>query len=115
MRQYKGSRRVIAIWAINNFTVYRILNVRIGVSFDSYRHYITNNFEQLIEEKGLEIISIITTPILVTIGIHIGSTGFLEADVPEMVFNIDGKIVKRLVIVEGVCAKLIFSRCVGLN
>lgn len=116
MQRYQNFYQVIAIWAINNFTTYRILNVRIGVSFDSYRHHITNNFQQLIEIKqGLKITSIITTSILITIGMHIRPTGFLKVRAPEVVFDISKKIPERLVIVEEICAKLIFSRCVDLD
>lgn len=67
------------------------------------------------EKKSSKITSIITTPILKTIGIHIGSTGFLEADAPKVMFDIDGKILEELVIIEGICAKLIFGKCVGLD
>lgn len=70
----------------------------------------------MIEEKnGLEIISIITTLILTTIGIHIKSTRFLEVGVSEMVFNTDRKILEELVIIEKICTKLIFGRCVSLD
>ena len=115
MRQCKGPCRVIAIWAINNFTAHNVLNVRIGVSSDSYKYHTTNNFKQLIEKKGSEITSIITIPILITIGIYIGPTEFLESGTPEVVFDIDKKILERLVIVEKICAKLIFGRYISLD
>lgn len=92
-----------------------MLNVCIRVFFDSYRHYTTNNFERLIEKKSLKIIYIITNSILITIGIHIRSTRFLEANVFKIMFDIDKKILEKLVIIEKICAKLIFGRCVGLN
>lgn len=38
VRQYQSPCRIIAIWAINNFIAYRILNTYVGVSFDSYKH-----------------------------------------------------------------------------
>lgn len=47
------------------------------------------------------------------IGIHIGLTGFLEAAMPEVMFNLDGKILEGLVIVKKICAELIFGRCIG--
>lgn len=101
---------------IKNFITYRILNICIGVFFNSYKHYTTNNFERLIEEKeGLEITSIITTLILTTISIHIRLNEFLKASVPEMIFDIDKKILEGLVIIEEIRAKLIFSRCIGLD
>ena len=115
MRLYQNSCQFIAIWAINNFTTYKVLNVCIKVSSNGYRYYITNDFERLIEQKGSEIISIIITPILTIIGMHIGPTGFLEVGMPEIVFDIDKKILEELVIIKEIFTKLIFGRCVGLN
>lgn len=113
---YKNPRRVIGIWVINNFTAHRILNVCIGVSFDSYWHHISNKFARLIDEKeGLEIPFIIMTPILTTIGMYIRLTRFWEAGRLEVVFDIDRKFLKELVIIEGIFAKLIFGKCVGQN
>lgn len=40
---------------------------------------------------------------------HIGPTRFLKADALEIVFDIDRKFLEQLVIVEKICAKLIFS------
>lgn len=60
-------------------------------------------------------ISIITTPTIITISMYIRPTRFLEAGAPEVVFDTDGKILEELVIVERIYAKLIFSRCVSLN
>lgn len=101
--------------AINNFTIYKIFNVYIGVFSDSYRHHTTNNFKWLIEKESLEIIFIITTLIFTIIILHIGPTKFLEAGMPEIIFYTNAKILEELVIVEKICAKLIFSRCVSLN
>lgn len=95
--------------------MYQIFNVRIGVSFDSYRHHTTNNFERLIEKEGLEITSIIITPILTIIGMHIKQTRFLKPGAPEVVFDTDKRILDGLVIVEGIYAKLIFGRYLGLD
>lgn len=61
------------------------------------------------------ITSIITTLILTTIGMYIRPMGFLEPGAPEMVFDTDGRILEGLVIVEGICAKLIFSRYINQN
>lgn len=69
----------------------------------------------MIEKEGLEIISIITTLILITIGIHIRLTRFFEAGAPEVVFDTDKKILKMLVIVEKIYAKLILSRYISLD
>lgn len=114
MRQYKGPCQVIAIWAINNFTAHKALNVCIRVFSDSYKYYMTNNFERLIEEEGSKITSIITTPILTTISIHIGLIGFVKAKAPEMVFDTNKKILEELVIIKKICGKQIFAKCVGL-
>lgn len=49
------------------------------------------------------------------IGMHIRFTGFLKASTPEVVFDINKKTLKRLIIIEKICVKLIFDRCVGLD
>lgn len=46
---------------------------------------------------------------------YIGPMGFLEPGAPEMVFDTDGRILEGLVIVEGICAKLIFGRYINQN
>lgn len=55
------------------------------------------------------------TPILTTIGMHIGPTRFLEAGMPKVMFDTDKKILEELVIVKEIHVKLIFGRCVGLD
>ena len=93
VRRYKGPRRIIAVRAINYFTAYRILNARIGVASDDYKHHTTNDFEKLLKKKdSSENTSVITTPILLRIGMHIGSTGFLDNGAPDIVFSPDGRI-----------------------
>ena len=52
VRRYKGPCRIIAVRAINYFTVHRILNARIGIASDGYKHHTTNNFEKLLKEKN---------------------------------------------------------------
>ena len=93
MQRYKGPRRIIAIRAINYFTTHKILNACIGVASDDYKHHTTNDFEKLLKEKDdSENTSVITTPILLRIGIHIESTGFLDDGAPDIMFSPDGKI-----------------------
>ena len=93
MRRYKSPRQIIVVWAINYFTTHRILSACISVAFNGYKDHITNNFEKLPKQKdGLENISVITTPILVRIGMHIGSTGFLDDGTPDNVFSLDKRI-----------------------
>lgn len=36
--QYQGPCKIIAIWAINNFTAYKILTACVGISSDTYRY-----------------------------------------------------------------------------
>lgn len=116
MQQYKSLYQVFAIWAINNFIAHKIFYVRIGISSDSYKYHTTNNFEQLIEEEeGSEIMFIIITSILRIIDMHIRPIGFLKAVAPKVLFDTDGKILEGLVIVEEICAKLIFGRSVSLD
>ena len=93
VRRYKDPRRIIAVRAINYFTAHKILNACIGVASDGYKHHTTNNFEKLLKEKnGSKNTSVITTPILLRIGMHIGSTGFLDNGAPDVVFSPDGRI-----------------------
>lgn len=96
--------------------MYKILNLYIWLSSNSYRHYTTNNIKRLIEEqKVLGITYIITTLILTIIDIYTRLTGYLETGALEVVFDTDGKILEQLVIVEEICAKLIFSQYVVLD
>lgn len=99
MWQYRDSYQIIAIQIIKNFTAYKIFNAYVGVFFDSYKHQTTNNFERLLEAEGVENNFIIMTPILIRIYIYIGPNGFLEDSALEVVFSIDRKIQKGLVIV----------------
>lgn len=46
---------------------------------------------------------------------HIGPNRFLKTGISEIVFDIDKKILKRLIIIEKIYAKLIFCRCVSVN
>lgn len=63
------------------------------VTFNNNKHYITNNFEKLLREKdGSKNTSIIMTPILIKIGMHIGSTRFLDNSIPDIVFSPNRKI-----------------------
>ena len=95
MRRYKGSRRIIAVWAINYFMAHRISNARIDVASNGYKHHTTNDFEKLRKEKdGSENTSVRTTPILLRIGMHIGSTRFLENGALDIVFSPNRKIQK---------------------
>ena len=50
VRKYRGVRKIIAIRAINNFTVHRLLNPRTGVMSDTFRYHTTNNWEKLIDQ-----------------------------------------------------------------
>lgn len=70
-----------------------------GIFLDNYRHQTTNDFEKLFVKEDNKNTAIITTPILISISIHIKPTGFLENGVPEVVYGIDGKIQERLVII----------------
>lgn len=52
---------------------------------------------------------------MITIGIHIGPTGFLETGVPEVVFDTNRRILEGLVIIEKICTKLVFGRYISLD
>ena len=93
VRRYKGLCRIITVWAINYFTAHKIFNAHISVASNGYKHHITNDFEKLLKEKdGSENTSVITTLILVKIGMHIGLTGLLDDGIPDFVFSPDKKI-----------------------
>ena len=93
LRRYKGPCRIITVRAINYFTAHKILNAYIGVASDGYKHHIINNSKKLLKEKdGLENTSVITTLILLRIGMHIGSTKFLDDGALDVVFSPDGRI-----------------------
>ena len=93
VRRYKDPCRIIAIWVINYFTMHRILNACISIASNNYKHHTTNDFEKLLKEKnGSKNTSVITTLILVKIGIHIGSTSFLEDGMLNVVFSPNRKI-----------------------
>lgn len=99
VRKYKDLYRIIAIWAINYFTAHNILNAYMGVAFNGYKHYTTNNFEKLLKEKnGSKNISVIITPILVKIEMHIGSTEFLDNGVSNVIFGPDKRIQKGVIL-----------------
>lgn len=71
----------------------KILNICIDIVSNSYRHYITNNFENLLKKKdGSKNTPKITTLILVKIVIYIKPIEFLDAGVPQIVFSPDKKI-----------------------
>ena len=88
VRRYKASCRIIAVWTINYFIVHIIFNAHIGVTSNGYKYHITNDFKKLLKEKdGSKNTFIITTLILVKIGMHIRSTGFLDNGAPDVVFS----------------------------
>lgn len=69
-----------------------------GVTFNSYKQYTTNNFEILLKKKdGSGNTLMITTLIMVKIGMYIWSTRFLNNGMSDIIFSLDGKIQKRLV------------------
>lgn len=96
--------------------MYKIFYNNTRKFIDSYRHYTTNSIEQLTKKiEGLRINFIITTLILKKISIYIRLTGFLETNVSKIMFNIESKILERLMFVKRIYIKLIFGKYVGLN
>ena len=69
---------LVVFRALNNITAYWLLIARGRVPSDHYRHQTTNDFKKLLEQEDAENISKVATPILLTIGIHIGPTSLLE-------------------------------------
>ena len=77
---------------------YRIFNTYIGIVFNIYKYYITNDFKKLLMKKNnSENISMIITPILVRIEMHIKLTGFLDNNASYIVFNPNKKIQERFI------------------
>ncbi len=83
---------LVAIRALNNITVHRLLTACCGVPSDSYRYQITNDFAKLLDLEGKENNSMITAPILLVLRIHIGPTRFLEDSAPNAEFDADGRL-----------------------
>ncbi len=78
---------IVAIWALNNITAYKLLTTCYGMSSDSYRHQTTNNFEKLLDLKDAENTSMITAPIFQILRMHIGPTRLLEDSAPNTEFS----------------------------
>lgn len=51
VRRYKSLCQIIAIWAINYFTAYKIFNACMNVASNGYKLYTTNNFKKLLNKK----------------------------------------------------------------
>lgn len=99
VQQYQSFCPIIVICVINNITIYKIFNICIRVSSNSYKYQITNHFKMLLNEDGTKNTSIIIIPILVNTFIHIQSTEFLKNNTPTIIFGINKKIWKRLIII----------------
>lgn len=96
--------------------MYKIFNTYINICFNNYKYYIINNFEKLLEKKeSLKSISTISTLILIMIDIYIKLTRFLNANILEILYNLNKKIKKRLVIIKRICKRLIFNSYISLN
>ena len=74
---------LVAFRALNNIIAHRLLAACHGVPSDHYRHQTTNDFEKLLEQEDAKNISKVATPILLTIGMHIGPTRLLEVGPPN--------------------------------
>lgn len=98
---------------MNYLTKSIILNTCILASSHSYKHHITKYFERLPEEKDFEIFFIINF-ILKTIVLHIRLTWLLKTSTSKLVFNINGKILEKLIIIKKIYIKLIFQLYVSL-
>lgn len=92
MRKYRGTRKIIAIQAINNFTAHKVLNPRVEVMSDTFRYHIINDWEKLIDQESKEVTTPILNRILTTICMHIGSTKFLEEEALEIKYSANGAI-----------------------
>ena len=92
-RRYKGLCQIYAVWAINCFMAHKIFNADIGVASDGYKYYIINDFKKLLKVKnGLKNTLMITSQILVKIGIYNDSTGSLDNSALDIMISPDKKI-----------------------
>ena len=62
---------------------------------DHYRHQTTNNFEKLLEQEDGKNTLKVNIPILLTIGMHIRPTRFLEVGPPNAQYDVRGRLRKR--------------------
>lgn len=59
---------------------------------DHYQHQTTNNFEKLLEQEDEKNTSKVTTPIFLTIGMHIRPTRLLEVISPNIKYDSEGRL-----------------------
>ena len=83
---------LIAIWALNHLTAYRLLTACRGVSLDSYRHQTTNYVEKFLDQESVKNTTMITVLIFLIFCMYIGPTRLLEDGAPNAKFDVDGKL-----------------------
>ena len=86
---------LIAFWVLNNITAYTLVTACCGVPLDYDRHQTTNNFEKLLKQEDTKNILKVVTPILLTIGMHIGLTRLLEVGLPNAKYDSEEKLHKE--------------------
>lgn len=95
--QYKCTRMLVALRALNNIIAHRLLKTRCRIPSDIHCHQTTNNFEKLMEQEYVENTAIITIPILLVIHIHIGSTRLLENSALYAEYNLEERLHRRYI------------------
>ncbi len=83
---------LVAIWAFNNITSYKLLIARCGLPSDSYYYQTTNNFEKHLDQKGVKNTLMITTLIFIIFCMYIRPTRILEDGISNAKFDADGKL-----------------------
>lgn len=82
----------IALWALNNITIHKILHTCCGILSDNFWHQTTNNFDKLFKEDDNKNTTKITIPILLVIKIYIGPTRLLEDCTITANNNLEGRL-----------------------
>lgn len=83
---------LIVLRTLNNITTHRLITAGHEVLLDHYRHETTNDFEKLLDQEDAKNISKVATPILLTIGLHIGPTRLLEVGPPNAVYDLEERL-----------------------
>ena len=83
---------LIVFRALNNIIAYKLLTACRRVPLDHYYYQTTIDFKKLLKQEDVKNISKIATPILLTIGMHIGSTRFLELGFPNAKYDLESKL-----------------------
>lgn len=83
---------LVPLWALNNFTAYKLLTAYHGVLSDNYRYQTTSNSEKLLDFEGVENSLMITGPIFQVFYIYIEPTRLLRDNDFNSKFDVNKKL-----------------------